>query len=263
MRADPAACWYIGGRTVASWGVSIKRLTCVSGVEHLCSYRESHLGAGKARSYDEDLWDPYAAKGLDWEVERRLLIDILSSPVADEIYSVADFACGTGRVLEFLSSHFPSATGIDISPEMLSRARLRCPRATLILGDVTADPALAHGPFDLITAFRFFLNAEPTLQSEVLTWMRNSLRPGGMVVANFHLNPASLRGCYLRLRTSRSARPRMMSVREAGQLFEDMASPSVRSWGTASSPTGGTGALCSHRRSEVRWKSAWPGPARC
>ena len=27
------------------------------------SYRDSHLGAAKARSYDEDLWDLRAAKG--------------------------------------------------------------------------------------------------------------------------------------------------------------------------------------------------------
>ena len=163
-----------------------------------CSYRESHLGAAKARSYDEDLWDLRAAKGLDWLVEQRLLADILRSGGSPAPCSVADFACGTGRVLEFLGRYFPAPVGIDVSPDMLALARARCPRARLILGDVTTTPGLAPGPFDLITAFRFFLNAEPPLRSEVLAWMRASLQPGGLVVANFHLNPASLRGMYLR-----------------------------------------------------------------
>jgi O-antigen/teichoic acid export membrane protein/SAM-dependent methyltransferase len=183
------------------------------------SYRESHLGAEKARSYDEDLWDPRAAKGLDWLVEQRLLADILQAGAAPGLRSVADFACGTGRVLEFLGRYYPSPVGIDISPDMLALAHDRCPGATVILGDVTTMPGLAPGPFDLITAFRFFLNAEPSLQSMVLEWMRESLRPGGLVVANFHLNPRSLRGAYLRLRLTPGARPAMTSVGQARRLF--------------------------------------------
>jgi SAM-dependent methyltransferase len=183
------------------------------------SYRESHLGAEKARSYDEDLWDARAAKGLDWMIEQRLLADILCSGISPPRRSVADFACGTGRVLEFLSRYFPTPVGIDVSPDMLALARARCPRATLILGDVTTTPDLAPGPFDLITTFRFFLNAEPGLRSEVLAWMRNSLRPGGLVIANFHLSPVSLRGAYLRLRMAPAARPPMMSAAKARRLF--------------------------------------------
>jgi hypothetical protein len=89
----------------------------------------------------------------------------------------------------------------------------------VILGDVTRTPGLAPGPFDLIAAFRFFLNAEPSLQNEVLAWMRDSLRPGGLVVANFHVNPSSPRGAYLRLRLTPPARPATMSVEQARLLF--------------------------------------------
>ena len=185
------------------------------------SYRESHLGAAKARSYDEDLWDPRAAKGLDWLVEQRLLAGILRYVGSSAPGSVADFACGTGRVLEFLDRYFPAPVGIEVSPDMLALARARCPRAKLILGDVTTMPSLAPGPFDLITAFRFFLNAEPPLRSEVLAWMRASLQPGGLVVANFHLNPASLRGMYLRLRMNPAERVPMMGIADARRLFAD------------------------------------------
>ena len=185
------------------------------------SYRESHLGAEKARSYDEDLWDPRAAKGLDWLVEQRLLARILGSVVSSRPGSVADFACGSGRVLEFLDRFFPAPFGIDISPDMLELAHARCPRARLILGDVTTTPGLASGPFDLITAFRFFLNAEAPLRSDVLAWMRASLRPGGLVVANFHLNPASLRGMYLRARMNPAERIPMLGIAGARELFAD------------------------------------------
>jgi SAM-dependent methyltransferase len=187
---------------------------------HYGSYRQSHLGVGKARSYDEDLWDLKAAKGLEWLVEQRLLTGILQELAAGGSCSSADFACGTGRVLEFLGDHFISVTGIDISPEMLELARSRCPRAHLIQGDVTTNHGLARGPFDLITAFRFFLNAEPVLRSQALDWMRRSLRQGGAVIANFHLNPTSLRGTYLRLRTAGATTPTMMSIDQARQLFE-------------------------------------------
>jgi len=183
------------------------------------SYRESHLGAAKARSYDEDLWDPGAAKGLDWLVEQRLLAGILRT--AQPAWSVADFACGTGRVLEFLGRYFPEPVGIDISPDMLALARARCPRARLVLGDVSTTPGLASGPFDLITAFRFFLNAEPPLRRAVLAWMRASLRPRGLVVVNFHLNPFSLRGIYLRLRMNPAETPAMMNAAGALWLFTD------------------------------------------
>jgi O-antigen/teichoic acid export membrane protein/SAM-dependent methyltransferase len=185
------------------------------------SYRESHLGAAKARSYDEDLWDPRAAKGLDWLVEQRLLAEILRSTGSSATGSTVDFACGTGRVLEFLGHYFPAPVGIDVSPDMLTLARARCPHAELILGDVTITPGLAPGPYDLITAFRFFLNAEPPLRSEVLAWMRACLRPRGLVVANFHLNPASLRGRYLRLRMNPADKVPMMGIAEARKLFAD------------------------------------------
>jgi SAM-dependent methyltransferase len=183
------------------------------------SYRVSHLGAEKAQAYDDDLWDPEAAKGLDWLVEQQLLTDLLPTLVPPGPRSVVDFACGTGRVLEFLGRHYASPVGIDVSPDMLALARDRCPRATMVLGDVTTGPEIAPGPFDLITAFRFFLNAEPDLRSAALTWMRGALRPNGFVVANFHLNPASLRGTYLRLRMKPAARPPMLSLEDACQLF--------------------------------------------
>jgi SAM-dependent methyltransferase len=190
------------------------------------SYRDSHLGAGKASAYDADLRDVRAAKGLDWLVEQRLLTGLLGpdrdqaeQPAGLQVGRAADFACGTGRVLEFLVRRYGDPVGIDVSADMLALARRRCPGAAFVLGDVTADAGLAPGPFDLITAFRFFLNAEPALQAATLEWMRAALAPGGLVVANFHLNPRSIRGAYLRLRLRGASRPPMTSAGAAAELF--------------------------------------------
>ena len=83
---------------------------------------------------------------------------------------------------------------------MLEVARRRVPRARLVEGDVTVDPGLVTETADVVTAFRFLLNAEPPLRSAALDWMRDRLAPGGALIVNFHLNPRSLRGRYLRLR---------------------------------------------------------------
>jgi SAM-dependent methyltransferase len=182
------------------------------------SYRYTHLGAEKARSYDADLWDLRAAKGLTWSLERRLLghlLDTLPEPPRTGL----DFACGTGRVLAFLGERGIEATGVDISPDMLAVAREHCPDAHLVEGDVTARPDLVRGPFDVVTAFRFFLNAEPELRAEALRWLRGVVRPGGRLVANFHLNPYSARGLYTRARLRGDAAMPTMSVPQARALL--------------------------------------------
>src|SRR5260370_31111944 len=118
------------------------------------SYRSSHLGADKARSYDQDLWDPGAAKGLEWLVEQRLLADIVVNVAAGRLCSIADLACGTGRILQFLSSLIPSPPAIDVSPEMLELPPSGGPQAFLLAGALPADPTLAPGPSAPITPFR-------------------------------------------------------------------------------------------------------------
>jgi hypothetical protein len=68
-----------------------------------------------------------------------------------------------------------------------------------------------------VTAFRFLLNAEPSLRAAALDWMRDRLGPEGLLIVNFHRNPRSLRGSYLRLR--RSPGVAMMGVGEACALL--------------------------------------------
>src|SRR5258707_10905867 len=87
--------------------------------EQTRSYRSSHLGADKARSYDQDLWDPGAAKGLEWLVQQRLVAQIVGHGAAGRLRSIAHFACGTGPLLQFLRTLLPSPPGINRTPQKL------------------------------------------------------------------------------------------------------------------------------------------------
>jgi SAM-dependent methyltransferase len=105
---------------------------------------------------------------------------------------------------------------------MLALARPRCPESRLVRHDVTAGPHPdLPDSVDLITAFRFFLNADPDLRQDVLSWMRAVLAPDGVLIANFHLNPCSLRGGYLLLRWGGRPRNPMFSRRAAERLLDE------------------------------------------
>ncbi len=184
-------------------------------------YRNSHLGSAKAREYDRDFWSDSSAKGLDWALERRLLEQVFTHSLVAPPRRALDFACGTGRVLAELELRVAETVGIDVSEAMLDIARVRCRSSQLIRADVTSADAVLDlgGPIDLATSFRFFLNAEPELRTAALHWIRSVLEPDGRLVVNFHLNPASLRGRYLRARWRGESREAMLSPTEADRLL--------------------------------------------
>lgn len=180
----------------------------------LLSYRIAHQDANHARYYDRDFWVPSSAKGLNWELEQRILDRVFERHLHPLPLRAVDFACGTGRVLQYLEARVSETAGVDVSAEMLAIARPRCSRSRLIQHDVTVTPLRGlPDPIDLVTAFRFFLNAEPKLRRDALAWIRSVLRPDGILVANFHLNPASLRGRYLQLRWAGQQRVPMLAPR--------------------------------------------------
>ena len=103
-----------------------------------------------------------------------------------------DFACGTGRLLELLSPITSSSTGVDVSASMLQVARDTLTGVELIEADITRTDCLGSRRFDLITAYRFFPNAEPSLRREALSVLVRHLEPEGILIFNNHLNRGSL-----------------------------------------------------------------------
>jgi SAM-dependent methyltransferase len=185
-------------------------------------YRESHLGRGKALDYDQGFWSTNSAKSLDWALEQRLLDLVFARHLFPPPTRAVDFACGTGRVLAYLETRVNDTTGVDVSPDMLAIARERCRRSRLLQQDVTvARPEGFDGSIQLVTAFRFFLNAEPALRRAGLAWIRSVLTPDGHLVANFHLNPRSLRGTYLRMRWMGRRLTPMLSPADVERLLTE------------------------------------------
>jgi len=172
------------------------------------SYADSHAEPGRGALYDERY--DRGSEAFYWKrIEKPLLEELFArlgrrcasrgaegasaaGPAAGRSRYL-DFACGTGRILEVAAPHFAEAVGIDVSEPMLERARAKVPGARLIRANVLEE-TLDVGRFDVISLFRFLLNAEPTLRVAVLRWLRGVVAPGGRLVVNNHGNAWSAAG---------------------------------------------------------------------
>jgi SAM-dependent methyltransferase len=151
-------------------------------------YRTSHLHKGDC--YDDELsanaWIAYTA-----EHELNILREVIEKFFHGRAKRCMDFACGTGRVTAVLQDLAEECIGIDISASMLDIAKKKCKSATFSLCDLTKDnPVL--GAFDLITAFRFFGNAQDELRLSALSALHRYLEPHGYLVLNNHRNPKAV-----------------------------------------------------------------------
>jgi SAM-dependent methyltransferase len=79
---------------------------------------------------------------------------------------------------------------MDVSESMVSKARVACPRTEFVIKDLTREPHTRE--YDIVTAFRFFGNAEHDLRAEVFLAVSRVLRRGGLFVLNNHRNPYAL-----------------------------------------------------------------------
>jgi predicted TPR repeat methyltransferase len=183
-------------------------------------YRTSHVGEESwAKDYDAKLFAPGSFDAAMWEREQLLIDRIVQQHVARKD-SYLDFACGTGRVLSYAGRYFEEAVGLDISDTMLSVARERAPHATLVQADATRDPgALQHRRFDFVTAFRFFLNAQPSLRDAAMAFLASTLRDrSSRLLFNVHGNRYSTRALLAAKAMITREQFASMSVRESIEL---------------------------------------------
>jgi SAM-dependent methyltransferase len=187
------------------------------------SYVGHHLDPAKGHQYDEryatDGWLGYVSAR-----EAEVLGHLCHKLFGERPLRVLDFACGTGRILAMLEDRAASATGVDVSEPMLAEARRKLKRSHLVRANIIDEPVLAGERFDLITAFRFFVNAEPSLRADALRALRPLLAPDGYLVFNDHHNPRSIRWGYTRLTTAiRHQQPEVnyLPVEECIRLAED------------------------------------------
>lgn len=102
-----------------------------------------------------------------------------------------DFACGTGRITQCVSPKSSHSFGVDVSETMLAQAKEKSPNTTFFQCDLTKDD-IDIPKMDLVTAFRFFGNAENELRRNILQEISKLLRPGGYFITNNHRNPYAI-----------------------------------------------------------------------
>lgn len=122
-----------------------------------------------------------------WQLEQELLESIAAErgPFASHL----DFAGGTGRIAAAMTRHCATQHVVDVSEEMLAVAKQTVPDAQLIPRDFNDGvPEIAEASQELVTAFRFFANAEPELRSGAMRFIASKLKPGGQLICNNHRN---------------------------------------------------------------------------
>lgn len=184
-------------------------------------YRLSHTTPGKGIEYSESFQNLPYLRYL-WEWEKKTLKQILDQNfAAPQSINHLDFACGTGRIIGYLEPMVGKSMGVDVSDAMLEVCRRAVQKSELVKVDLTKNNILKGAKFDLITAFRFFLNAQASLRDEVLQVLTNSLSPEGCFVFNVHMNKTSLHALITRLKfriTRRSEPFNSLSIDEVTKM---------------------------------------------
>ncbi len=130
---------------------------------------------------------------------------------------VLDIGVGSGRTTRFLSPLAARYTGIDLSPQMIARARQAFPAARLLELDIRELGKLADEKYDFIFAPWGVLDAlAPQDRIRALARLSILMAPGGKFVLSSHNRGASTAGQPPAL--VRSRRP-VRAVLEVGHFL--------------------------------------------
>lgn len=192
-------------------------------MERIDSYRKSHIDKEKGIKYDKEYcqnsWNSYL-----WSQEKKCLIDIIKKFCKDENTNYLDFACGTGRIVSFIEGYVANSTAVDVSSSMLEEALKKVKKTEIINVDLTTENVLDDRKFDLITAFRFFLNAENDLRNEALKVLSCLLDEQGYLIINSHQNRTNFFVFFkiiIRRFFNKGVNFNTMSFRETKSLLRD------------------------------------------
>lgn len=147
-----------------------------------------------AKAYDKLTQSKHIS--LIYELEKQVLAGFLPR-IDAETKTVMDFACGTGRWTRFLEKYFKQTTGVDVSEQMIALALNKCKKADFVLTDITSEPLdekLKGQQFDVVTAFRFYKNAQMQLREEATEAISKYLKKDGFFIFDLHLNSFSFIG---------------------------------------------------------------------
>jgi ubiquinone/menaquinone biosynthesis C-methylase UbiE len=114
----------------------------------------------------------------------------------ERVDAVLDVACGTGTLLDMIRDAHPavSTMGIDLSPDMLEKARTRNPESARTRWKQASAEAIPadDASFDLVTCTNAFHLVQDSRAA--LSEFRRVLRPAGsLIVVDWCLDYASMR----------------------------------------------------------------------
>lgn len=186
-------------------------------------YRLTHQHPLKGRSYEES-FTKFPYRRIVWEWEQDVLKGVMSDLFEEKSRLMyLDFACGTGRILRLLEGFMKESYGVDVSKSMLDVAEENVLSSSLILGDLTKEDLFPEKYFDLITAFRFFLNAQQDLRENVLRVLGKNIKNNGFLIINIHMNKGCLLEKELRLyqaiKGEKTEKPNSLSFIETKHLL--------------------------------------------
>ncbi len=132
----------------------------------------------------------FTGRNAAFFAERK--VDILETIVLPEVgplgtLSVLDVGCGTGTTDRVLMPRVGGLHGVDISEEMLAKARLNVPNASYSWYDGEKLP-FTDGTFDAVVAICVLHHVPVSNRFKFVSEMVRVVRPGG-VVAIFEHNP--------------------------------------------------------------------------
>lgn len=203
-------------------------------VHDLVCYEERFQKQEQVNSYETHVYGNGSYSYFIWQIQQPVLRTILNNfrlrvgrPVR-----LLDFACGTGRITSFVENFADVTVGVDISPAMVEVARSKAVKTKFIVGDILSDCDLLQPSYDVITSFRFLLNAPADMRRRVLQRLREVIqKPDGLLIVNVHGNSHSIRHPVIAWKRWRLARGKIgnelelmlheMSPAEAKQLLSE------------------------------------------
>ena len=155
-------------------------------------FRNSHIG----EDYDARIHNKFEVSIFGLE---KYFLGKIFSGIQGKNKSYLDFACGTGRILAFVNECFTFSeyVGCDSSPAMIEVAKNKAVKGNVrfVVGDLSDNPnLLPQEHFDVVTAFRLIVNLESEFRTPLLKRLGYSIKPGGTLIINNHMNRYSFLG---------------------------------------------------------------------
>jgi len=187
---------------------------------HGKDYSKKFQNQNEAQHYEKGVYAPGSYYDLMWEMEKEFLkerINVIKK--GQKKIEYLDFACGTGRVISYVEKFVDISVGVDIAKEMLKIAGKKLKKSKLVQRDIIENPLT--GKYDLITSFRFFLNAEPKLRHRILDSLVKNMKPTTSFIFSIHGNTFSLRFIVFWLSRLFSNKLSQMSFYDVKEMLSD------------------------------------------